>query len=455
MTEKQEKISAEQHDGGGFKVYARFSIGFLVVAVLLACVLVPGSVVGADAGVGISPLLVPTLLGLLFAVLNFIVYAGMASYRSGGGGGAAFTLGLLFGGLALCWWVLSAEDREREAWIRHREAVEQAIRTHDFKQVRRAIDRCDEHCDDDYLSLVYGMAAVRGRVDVLKYLQARAEQHLSPFEGLDYAPSGEGDYRYCSTGEGGVSTLTAMDAALFGPVPEVRQLVLNAATQDELDAALPSAVRADDRQLLELLVKRGARPAAWVNDATHMSEYERRSSPYLRESLLDVAIRARAPNALAWLVDHGLPPLGHAAKDTEFRWTTLHQWARTAAVSELSEGQIDAYLSMLDTLVTDKTRHTAGLTSSLECEECGPVDIALRFDTPLTVKALMDKGLPPPSTDRRERLADALAKANDRQWIAARKARLQEEEKRRGSYGKGLPCLNQALRDMVYRPKAH
>lgn len=281
---------------------------------------------------------------------------------------------------------------------------------------------------------------------------------------------------YCATGTWVQHDVNGLTAALFGPDPALRQIMLDYAKPDELNHGLHYAIRADAPEQVSDLLKRGA-----SLEQAMLIPYKgshRRFNEHSDMALLDLLLDAQAVKVLKWLLTDGRPHFDalQTTRD-QGKGNALHLWAESAGRNEAALGTLDGYLPILDLLLSAPSLRTAtsidaeacrteceppvmrvfrpSIVSPLEsCQQCGPVEIAWGNGAVSSVKALLDRGVPITQDRRRERMIRATLK----QPMDAAILEAQETNRgyRRGDYAKpGEPkprCLEAYLAEQAAGP---
>lgn len=230
---------------------------------------------------------------------------------------------------------------QRDKHVLHlRWAVRDAIMTQEVHQVQHAIDACGEHCKhgDEYNDWLALSVAVNSPT-IVKLFSQDARFHQTPWVGLN-APNVSLNYS-CKGYYVGEANMLEM-AALHQD-DTMLKLLLPYADQDEKNAALWYAVRANQINKAEWLLKQGADPT--IKDALGIEHNGR--------SLLDAAIEGYAVESLQWLLTKGYPangPIGQAETD-QLKHTPLHTLVHTAQNELSQKGTIEKSLQMLDLLL--------------------------------------------------------------------------------------------------------
>lgn len=408
---------------------------FLLAMLAAAYVFVLHGVAATNAGVGISGMFLPALLGLGLAVVNLVVFFVAWAWRTLG-----HLAALLVGAVCVLvlWAMWTGLDNDPSKPFRdHIDAVDDAVESGSVKSLEQAFDRCGNDCDERHWNSAFGRAAALGDVEMLRFIIARTKAPLSTLVLLVNT-----GFRLCPAfGQG--HGVNAMTVALFGPNLAVRELVLGAASKDDLNVGLQYAVQGDRVDLIDLLVQRGVdvgQPLDDPENSPDMGAYPRRHS-----SLLDLAIDSRSTRAAQRLIVLGIPRLGIATSSPR-RWTTVHEWVDAASTLAHRQGRVDSILGLLDLLATDETRRDVGKVDTEDCHRCSPMDLAVQKNEPLVVQALAAHGFN--RTQVPARRDAALAQARDPAWVAAR------HDEARQSYGDDdgfLRCVQNELKDAAVR----
>ena len=318
------------------------------------------------------------------------------------------------------------------------DAVWAAARGTDLPVFQRAVDGCGLDCTPAMIQTVYNVVAMRGNVEFVRDLQARAPTHLSSLAEASHhrALLEAGTLLYCATGARVEHDLDGMTAALFGPQPALRQLMLDYAGPYELHNGLHYAIRADAPERVAELLQRGASLERAVLMRYGHSYGSRRPGRISRLALLELLIEARAARVLKWFLTDGRPHFD-ALDPTRDKGEAdaLHLWARYAGLHEARFGTLDNHPQVLDALLAEPTlRGTAPLDPQAchadcqpagiktpnsiymqveeRCLQCGPVEIAWGSGGVCSVQALIDRGLPISSDHKRRKLILAALQAS-------------------------------------------
>lgn len=231
-------------------------------------------------------------------------------------------------------------DQRDKHVLHQRWAVRDAILTQDVHQVQQAIEACGEACKhgedfDDWLAL---SVAVNSPA-IFKLLSQDARFHQTPWVGLN-APYVSLNYS-CKGYYVGEANM--VEIAALHEDDSMLKLILPYASPDEKNAALWYAVRANQINKAEWLLKQGADPT--IKDALGIEHNGR--------SLLDAAVEGYAVESLQWLLTKGYPangPIGQA-ETNQLKHTPLHTLIY-ATENELSKkGNIQKSLQMLAALL--------------------------------------------------------------------------------------------------------
>ena len=460
-------------------LYECSSIAAALIAgvILYAFYRVVGSLAGGSHIAGLLSiwwLAIPALL-VVAAILNFIVMTirrADSSYPSRGFWAALLIWILIF---SVAHYISTADERQAAAAAQRTEAIKLAADGDDLQAFQTAVKNCRLHCDRYYtFEVLYNQLAIRGKTSFVKALQSGAPGHLGA---IDPYPARRDDPKqkrlyYCATGTWVQHDVNGLTAALFGPDPALRQIMLDYAKPDELNHGLHYAIRADAPELVRDLLKRGAslEKAVLIKfGGLHLRDKETSGI-----DLLEFLIDAQAVKVLKWLLTDGRHHFDAmpSARD-QSQGSALHVWARSAGRYETKYGTLDGYLPLLDLLLSEPSLRTAtpidpqachteceppvsSAYGSLikSCQQCGPVEIAWGTGAVSSVKALLDRGVPITQDRRRERMIRATLK----QPMDAAILEAQETNRgyRRGDYAKpGEPkprCLEAYLAEQAAGP---
>ena len=315
------------------------------------------------------------------------------------------------------------------------DAVWAAARGTDLPAFQRAVDGCGLDCSPAMIQTLYNVLAMRGNIAFVRDLQARSPTHLSSLAEASHhrARLEAGRLLYCATGARVGHHLDGMTAALFGPLPALRQLMLDYAAPHELHNGLHYAIRADAPERVAELLQRGAslERAVLMSYDNHRLQAARAS----RLALVELLIEARAARVLKWFLTDGRAHLDALdATRNKGEADALHLWARAASQHEARFGTLDSHLPVLDGLLAEPAfRDTAPLDPQAcrdncqpagfktpksiymqveeRCLQCGPVELAWGAGGVGSVKALIDRGLPISSDHKRRKLILAALQA--------------------------------------------
>jgi len=464
--------------------YEGRSILAVPIALLIAfsaywCVGIPAKDISLAEIFSIWWLAIPTLL-VAAAILNFIVMTirrADSAYPSRGFWASLLIWIFIF---SVAHYVNTADERRAAVATQRTEAIQLAADGDDLQAFRTAVKNCRLHCDRYYtLEVLYNQLAIRGKTSFVEALQSGAPGHLRAIDSYQARrddPKQKSLY-YCATGTWVQHDVNGLTAALFGPDPALRQVMLDYAKPDELNYGLHYAIRADAPDLVRDLLKRGA-----SLEQAMLIDYgsgHRRFKEYSDMALLDLLIDAQAVKVLKWLLNDGRPHFDAlpTARD-QGKGNALHLWAQAAGRDEAALGTLDGYLPILDLLLSDPSLRTAtpidaeacrteceppvmrvfrsSIVSPLEsCQQCGPVEIAWGTGAVSSVKALLDRGVPIAQDRRRERMIRAtLKKPTDAAILEAQET---SQGYRRGDYTKpGEPkprCLDAYLAEQAATPQ--
>ena len=296
-----------------------------------------------------------------------------------------------------------------------------AIRKKDFKEYKTSIDHCGDSCRKNIevyrRQLLY--AAIFYPHDILDDLLSYPQRPENAMLGMSSEPRMFG--RYTCAGFD-VSDVDALRVGVLDKQPGLLKRLLKAASSAEKNAALRYAVQADRVDYMKMIVAAGAdirSTDGWPDDQSGLSGLLGRNR--LASSLLDDAIHAHAPNALRWLIAHGLPVDGVAATDRDpgRRWSTLHAWVRDAAVEEFVMGNINAMTASLEVLLAAGARQDILVDMGRSAAQQSALVYAIYgADTPTTVRELVAHGVRTSRLDPEQRadLERVLKKASDPVW---------------------------------------
>jgi hypothetical protein len=235
------------------------------------------------------------------------------------------------------------------------DAVWAAARGTDLPAFQRAVDGCGLDCSPAMIQTLYNVLAMRGNIAFVRDLQARSPTHLSSLAEASHhrarleagtpaptAPPAPGSSHH----------LDGMTAALFGPLPALRQLMLDYAAPHELHNGLHYAIRADAPERVAELLQRGAslERAVLMSYDNHRLQAARAS----RLALVELLIEARAARVLKWFLTDGRAHLDALdATRNKGEADALHLWARAASQHEARFGTLDSHLPVLDGLLAE------------------------------------------------------------------------------------------------------
>ena len=467
-TDQQEDTSLTPYEG--------LSLLAVPVTIMIAHLCDKAGGIGADfSGVFFTWWMAAAIMLLAVTLLNFIVTTVRWATRLNGQKG--------FLGAILTWIILAnvavfisqTDERRAAAETRRTEAMLLAADGDDLPAFQEAVKNCRQHCSHDTLEARYNQLAIRGDIRCVEALQSGIPAHLraiDPDKARRDNPK-QAPLNYCATGARLQHDVDGLTAALFGPNPALRKLMLDYAKPDELHYGLHYAIRADAPELVRDLLKRGAslEKAVLIKyGGLHLLDKDTSGI-----ALLELLIDAQAVKVLKWLLTDGrhhfdaLP----SARDRS-QGNALHVWARSAGQYETGYGTLGGYLPLLDLLLSEPSLRTATpidpqacntecepptrspYGSLIEsCEQCGPVEIAWGTGAVGSVKALLDRGVPITQDRRRERMIQATLKkpAN----VAILKAQETSRGFRQGDYTKlGEPkprCLDDYLAEQAARPQ--
>lgn len=372
------------------------------------------------------------------AVINFALMSVAVSWNFFGGKGflAGLAVWTLVAGAVWGPYKLSPPPRKQPPPVGE-DAVWAAARGTNLPALQKAVDQCGLDCTPAMIQTVYNVVAMRGNVEFVRDLQARVPTHLSSLAEASHhrALLEAGTLLYCATGARVEHDLDGMTAALFGPQPALRQLMLDYAGPYELHNGLHYAIRADAPERVAELLQRGASLERAVLMRYGHSYGSRRPGRISRLALLELLIEARAARVLKWFLTDGRPHFD-ALDPTRDKGEAdaLHLWARYAGLHEARFGTLDNHPQVLDALLAEPTlRGTAPLDPQAchadcqpagiktpnsiymqveeRCLQCGPAEIAWGSGGVRSVQALIDRGLPISSDKKRRQLILAALQA--------------------------------------------
>lgn len=417
--------------------YVWFSwIAPILAAASTFTALFSGGVVPSFGGFAVSDAVIICAVLLLITLLNFIVMTALWARQRYDAKGLLATI-IVWSAAGLYIWAPFSishpqlhkrhPDDEHKLWA--------AALGSDLSAFQKAVDRYGPDSEPSALDSLYNVLILRGKTDFVRTLQAGIPTHLSSLAlASNYrVPLEPGPLLHCATGAQVGPPLNGMAAALFGPQPELRQLVLDYANRRELHYGLHQAIRADAPELVAELLQRGVS----LHRAVLMQNiYEsREDGPISRLTLIKFLIEARAAQVLKWFLTDGRPhfdALDAARKKGEAG--ALHLWARSAGLDEAYFGTFDNYLPVLDVLLAEPTLRGAAPLDPQACRDnckpagfktsnsitmqvnecglqCGPVEIAWGSGGVRSVQALIDRGLPISSDPKRRKLILAALQA--------------------------------------------
>lgn len=316
-----------------------------------------------------------------------------------------------------------------------------AIRKRDFKEYKSRIDDCGDPCRTHELVYVREVqyAAIFDAPEILDDLLSHPGRPKNGLIGVIVGPQMFGSFTCAGLY---VSEPDALQIAVLDKQAGLLKRLLKAASPAEKNIALNYAVKADRTDYMELIVAAGA-------DIRSTSGWPDDQSNRLTSSLLDDAIGAQAPNALRWLIAHGLPVDGVAATDPDpgRRWTTLHAWVRDAASEEFSRGNINAMTALLDILLAAGARQDILVDMARSAPQQSALVYAIYgVDAPTTVRTLVAWGARTNGLNAAQRadLDRIMRKASNAEW---RKHLEQQGEDRRLAREEDdpEPCLEKRL----------
>jgi len=233
---------------------------------------------------------------------------------------------------ALLFWMDAKHDRHA---LDLRWAVRDAVVTGDLYQFNQALKACDVYCNDDYdyrdwLALSVAVSAP----DIFKQLAKDKRFHQLPWVGLN-AP--KVNFSYACEGYY-VGDADMLQIATLQDSPAMLQLIIPHATQDEKNAGLWYAVRANRIETAKWLMEQGADPN--IKDALGIT--------HDGHSLLDAAIEGYGVETLDWLLKQGYKANGPTAVgETErLKHTPLHTLVYAAHQELNHRGHLDKTLKM-------------------------------------------------------------------------------------------------------------
>ena len=418
--------------------YVWFSwIAPIVAAVSLAAALMSGGIVGGMGGIAVSNAVIGCAVLLVITLLNFIVMTALwARQRYDAKGFLTALIGWsivgLYSGVPLG---ISYPQPDSKWQPDDEDTLWAAALGADLPTFQKVVDRYRSNWEPSRLDRLYSILILHGKTDFVRKLQTGAPIHLSSLaEAYDYrAPLEHGPLVHCATGARVEHSINGITAALFGPQPELRQLVLDYAGRRELHDGLHNAIRADAPELVAELLQRGVS----LNRAVLMQNgYESlREGPISRLTLIKLLIEARAARVLKWFLTDGRPHFDalDATRD-KGEADALHLWAHYASLHEAHFGTLDNYLPVLDVLLAEPTLRGAAPLDPQACHascqpaglktpnsiymqvdecglQCGPVEIAWGSGGVRSVQALIDRGLPISSDKKRRQLILAALQA--------------------------------------------
>lgn len=372
------------------------------------------------------------------ALINFALMSVAVSWNFFGGKGfvAGLAVWTLVAGAVWGPYKLSPPPRKQPPPVGE-DAVWAAARGTNLPAFQKAVDQCGLDCTPAMIQTLYNVVAMRGNIAFVRDLQARAPTHLSSLAEASYysARLEAGTLLYCATGARVEHDLDGMTAALFGPQPELRQVVLDYAGPHELHNGLHYAIRADAPERVAELLQRGASLERAVLMRYGHSYGSRHPGQISRLALLELLIEARAARVLKWFLTDGRPHFDalDATRD-KGEAGALHLWARYAGLHEARFGTLDNSLPVLDALLAEPTLRGAApldpqachancrpagietpnsiyMRVEERCLQCGPAEIAWGSGGLRSVQALIDRGLPVSSDHKRRKLIRAALQA--------------------------------------------
>lgn len=418
--------------------YVWFSwIAPIVAAVSLAVALMSGGIVGGIVGIAVSNAVIGCAVLLVITLLNFIVMTALwARQRHDAKGFLTAIIGWsivgLYSGVPLG---ISYPQPYSKWQPDDDDTLWAAALGADLPTFQKVVDRYRPEWEPSRLDSLYNVLILRGKTDFVRKLQTGIPIHLSSLaEASNYRALLEpGPLLHCATGARVEHPLNGMAAALFGPQPELRQLVLDYANRRELHYGLHQAIRADAPELVAELLQRGVS----LHRAVLMQNiYEsRQDGPISRLTLIKLLVEARAARVLKWFLTDGRPHFDalDATRD-KGEAGALHLWARYAGLHEARFGTLDKHLPVLDALLAEPTLRGAAPLDPQACHadcqpagiktpnsiymqvdecslQCGPVEIAWGSGGIRSVQALIDRGLPISSDPKRRKLILAALQA--------------------------------------------
>lgn len=470
----------DQQEDTSLTPYEALSLLAVPVTLMIAHLCDKAGGLGADfGGIIYTWWMAAAIILLAVTLLNFIVTTVRWATRLNGQKG--------FLGAILTWIILAnvavfisqTDERRAAAETRRTEAMLLAADGDDLPAFQEALKNCRQRCSHDTLEARYNQLAIRGNIRFVEALQSGVAAHLraiDPDKARRDNPK-QAPLTYCATGARLQHDVDGLTAALFGPNPALRKLMLDYARPDELHYGLHYAIRADAPELVNDLLKRGASLEQAV--LTNYGSSHRRFEEYSDMALLDFLIRAEAARVLKWFLTDGRPHFDALPTTRDQgKGNALHLWAQAAGRNEAALGTLDGYLPLLDLLLSEPSLRTAtpidhqachtkceppvmrvfrpSIVLPLEsCEQCGPVEIAWGTGAVGSVKALLDRGVPITQDRRRERMILAtLKKPVDAAILKAQEA---NQGFRRGDYTKpGEPkprCLDAYLAEQAAGPQ--